>query len=405
MMFPYIETINDIYPVIRDRDEFRVNHRDDIPITTIDYTVAFSDTFPTPDTNDEELNRLYLLRRECRGIKFHKDGRIASRPYMKFFNIGERTETLPENFSWTDYVIMDKMDGSMIDAVLIDGKVYLCTKAGPTDIAIACQKWVEENNPRILDFCHELIKGNTTPLFEWCAPNNRIVVGYDKPQLVLTGARLMNEGDYMSYSFLSDITKTYGIPMVGTWSGSPDSLQSFINEAVSRQDEEGYVIAWPDGTRAKIKNEWYCQLHSAKDIMSHEKDVWRMILDGKIDDAMGFMSEEEKDHIDNFSSQIHKAVHDLSEKIKWDVLAWRDNNGNEKKKFAVEYVNNDKVDSRLKGIYFKVFQQFEDGDYEVLPLVVKLLLDNCGTSTKLENVRSLIGLTWVPLYQMVEDGE
>jgi len=52
------------------------------------YLLAVGDSiFPTPNTDDPQLNREYMILRECRGITFASDGSLLSRKFHIFFNI------------------------------------------------------------------------------------------------------------------------------------------------------------------------------------------------------------------------------------------------------------------------------------------------------------------------------
>lgn len=45
------------------------------------------DIFPDPaKAPNDILRRQWLVRRECRGLVFHKDGRVLARRFHKFFN-------------------------------------------------------------------------------------------------------------------------------------------------------------------------------------------------------------------------------------------------------------------------------------------------------------------------------
>ncbi|CAO4143290.1 hypothetical protein [Methylorubrum extorquens] len=76
MSFPKIEHIDDVTPHVSFDKGFVVSRRPDH--TVIDYVFALPETFDTP------------IARECRGLKFDRDGLLIGRPFHKFFNLGER---------------------------------------------------------------------------------------------------------------------------------------------------------------------------------------------------------------------------------------------------------------------------------------------------------------------------
>ena len=120
--FPLIRHIDDVLPAIEGCDEFKVIEKNDEAgeYTAIDYMVVTPDSFPSMLSDDPELRLISAIRRECRGIKFYKNGIIAARPYHKFHNLNERDETLSSIINWTrDYLAMSKLDGSMIHPLVL----------------------------------------------------------------------------------------------------------------------------------------------------------------------------------------------------------------------------------------------------------------------------------------------
>jgi RNA ligase len=189
--FPVIHTIDDVLPHIEGREEFIVAEREFG--TVINYMVAMADTFDMNGTDD--LGG--AIRRECRGIKFYPDGRIAARPFHKFFNVGERAETLVHSVDFScDHRILTKLDGSMIHPILVGGYVRLCTKMGITEVAMNAEEYTSKNS-RYNAFMKWAMDNDLTPLFEWCSRKNRIVIDYPEDSLTLLAVRHNITGEYL----------------------------------------------------------------------------------------------------------------------------------------------------------------------------------------------------------------
>jgi len=190
--FPEIRHIDDVRPAIAGRDEFIIAEREHYDV--INYMVAFPDTFDMVDENDV----VGAIKRECRGLKFYKDGRIAARPFFKFFNINERDETNIINVDWSKpYTIMEKRDGSMIHPMLIGNDVRWMTKMGITEVSEKAEKIIQ-NDTRYEKFAKWCIKKQLTPIFEYTSPNNKIVVRYEKDELVLLAVRHNITGEFLN---------------------------------------------------------------------------------------------------------------------------------------------------------------------------------------------------------------
>ena len=198
--FPHINTIDDVLPAIAGREEFIV--ADKGAYTVINYHVVMPDSFPPLKVSggsakmraERQLHN--TLRRECRGIKFYPDGRIAARPLHKFFGVGEREETLPSKIDFsTPHSIEHKLDGSMIHPILIEDQVRWCTKMGITDVSLQVEQYVS-NHLRYEAFARWCEAKGITPIFEWCSRNQRIVIDYPEDSLILISARHKITGEY-----------------------------------------------------------------------------------------------------------------------------------------------------------------------------------------------------------------
>jgi len=297
MKFPIIKTIDDVLPSIKGHDEFIVAER---PFgTVINYLVALEDSFDDP------------IRRECRGIIFYPDGRIMSRPYHKFFNLGEKNETRPANLDFgQNPMIMDKLDGSMIRPIILpDGSWKFGTKMGITDVAEQAYNWMYSCNTDLSIrnnykwFIEDCIHDNYTPIFEWCSRSQRIVLDYPEDQLILTGLRNNITGLYVDIH-----TRKGNIPTVEIF-GKMD-LNQIQEMAANDQNREGWVVAWPCGKRVKIKLDWYVTLHKAKEAIYREKYVIDAILNDFLDDLKGKLLDEDRDRVEKFEDEFTNGVGD-----------------------------------------------------------------------------------------------
>lgn len=382
--FPNIEHFAQIKGAIRGRDEFSVQEKDGFIVVL--YHVNFIDTFP-PVTSENSA-----IRRELRGIKFSdtKNNPIIARPYHKFFNVNERPETMHDQIDWNlKFNILEKLDGSMVHPLMLQNEVVLCTKAGPTDISAPAQIFAE-SKPTVayMDFCYDLMESKYTPIFEWCSNTNRIVLSYPEDQLVLTAIRHVVTGAYLGLSEMEALAIPYKIPMVKTWPGTFTGINEFVESVQDLEGEEGYVFRWPNGHMLKQKNLWYLQLHKTKELLTFEKDIWRLILTNRIDDAKPFMEEPDKIRLETFAVDLFKTIDVKADELKWIVIAAKDNLNESKKRFAMEIVPTHlRVE---KGVLFAIWDGSDPKD-----TIVELLLKQCNSGPRLEEIRPLVnGLRW-----------
>ena len=386
--FPIIEHLDEVREAIKDREEFIVAEREGFLV--VNYLVNFADTFPTPDTKDPKLNRLYTLRRECRGLKFYPDGTPAARPYHKFFNVNERPETEASKIDFSqDFVILDKLDGSMLHPILLGGHMLWSTKMGLTDMTEPVTIYTDgATDLKYYDFCHDMMDEGLTPIFEWCSRQQRIVVDYPQDQLILTAIRNNKSGLYTPYADMKDIAEPYKVPVVRAWHGNFGGLAEFIESMASMEGQEGYVLRFLDGHMYKAKNEWYCNLHKVKELLEYEKDVIALVLREDQDDAKAFMNDDDKAKIDKFAEDIFCEMKKTADRLEWVVIAAKDNLNDSKKRFALEVVPGQPA--LEKGLLYNIW----DG-HDPLKVVKDMVLDGTGSSTKVTVIRPLIGgIVW-----------
>lgn len=281
-MFPIIKHIDDLRSQVGHMPEIRFETNED-GFTVVCYMIAGADTFSGE-------NKHYA--RECRGITFYPDGTIASRPFHKFFNVGEREETLPHNIKWDQMSrVMDKRDGSMVHPVRVNGKIIFKTKKTfYSDVAILATKLLHtEKYAETLKFCHVCIDLGVTPLFEFTTPEWRIVLNYDQQDLRLLHIRDNITGTYSkdpkkyaeAWGYNIDCVDEYDVASFG-----PEELQRSMDED---EGKEGYVIAFNDGSMVKGKTKWYINLHHAV-VFVRERDIARMVIEETVDDYKSFVS-------------------------------------------------------------------------------------------------------------------
>lgn len=362
--FPEIRTINDVLPAIAGRDEFVVAERDFG--TVINYLVAMPDTFHMEGSDDV----MGAIRRECRGLIFDTEGNIMSRPYHKFFNVNEKEETQTHMLDMTRaHVMMDKLDGSMIRPVRMHGMVRLATKMGVTDIAMEAEKLLD---PGQYDWLDDMMVDGFTPIFEYVAPTNKIVVEYAEAKLILTAVRETVSGEYRSL-------RQWDAPfeLVRT-DASIFDFNAYLTYARDQQGREGDIIRFADGHMVKVKNDWYVQIHKTKDIVAVDRNIVELVLNETIDDTRAMLDPSDLVRVDAVEAAFWQAFHNALGRLEGLEMLARTIYGADKKRIALDMVPNlfNKADG---GFIFRLIDGHSCRD---------LLLDYCkkniGSTPKYE---------------------
>jgi RNA ligase len=389
--FPIIETIDDVLPHIEGREEFRVFDKEWYKV--INYMVNLEDTFPSVTVAGgsakmrDERSLTYRMRRECRGLIFDVNGKLISRPYQKFFNVGEKEETAIHKINlYEPHVVLEKLDGSMIRPIPTADGFRLATKADVTDVSMNAETFIADK-PNYSTFIKKCIQKGTTPLFEWCSRKNRIVVDYPDDQLILTGIRYLDTGAYVAYGNMKMYAESWNIPVVKAIDGlSVQNIELFVNQIREWEGTEGVVLRFDSGQMLKIKSEDYILRHRSKDAINQEKNVIQVLLDDATDDLIPLLTPEDADRIKRFQRAFHASLEDVASDL-YDQYQSLNKKGTQKD-FALTVQK--QVPKYLHHFMFGAYRGESMKD-----LLIKSISKSLSTQTKVNGVRWMFGnLDW-----------
>lgn len=341
--FPYIENLSQMKSILEAKPELRLIDSG-LGTLSVAYNISDRNTFKDP------------LACEARGITFDKEtGNIIGRPLHKFFNLGEREDTLKNNVNFSDiFSIWDKIDGTMISLHRVNGNLAVKTKKSflSNEAKRATQFLSKPENQNILKFCNELVD-EFTPVFEFIDPENTIVISHKKMDVVLLHVRHIKTGSYIPYNDpdLTALVEKYNIKRLSplnlkqTEKGTLD-IDSVLEDLKVIEGIEGYVMQFNDGRMIKIKSDWYNAQHRAEAGL-RERDVVKMFLDGTLDDVKGALKTDGYDITklesieSNVLAELNKMETYITEKV--ELLKGLD------MKSAALKINNEMPNNPLNG--------------------------------------------------------
>ena len=286
---------------------------------------------------------------QCRGLVTNSKGDIIARPFKKFFNYEEHK---PEDIPNEDYVVYEKMDGSLgilfyYEYKLTDEKRYNIWFNNNYETGM--ERFFDPNNlpdydnsyyeptpktkgewifatrgsftseqsikgKQILDLKYDYssLRKDNTYLFEIIYPENRIVVDYKgEEKLVVLGVIHTETGNEVPDSSLFfmqeggwELVTTYK-----TWGETYDLLKEEISK-----DKEGYVIKFKNGFRMKIKGDEYVRLHKILTNISN-RDIWEYLKDNKpFDELLEKVPDEFNDWVKTTIRDLKYACYQLRER-------------------------------------------------------------------------------------------
>ena len=367
MTYPTINHLDDVLPHIADRPEFVHAQREGYSV--IDYNFALADSFDDP------------IRLECRGIKFAPDGRILARPLQKFFNIGERPETQPHLLDFSQpHVITEKLDGSMIHPAIVNGEVVLMTRMGRTEVARKAERHL---TPLISRALRRYLDDGWTPIMEFTAPDNRIVVRYEESALTLLAVRNLVTGEYDD-GRLRGAHAITPLPMVAHYPSDWNSGQAFLDYARAVTGREGFVVRFADGLWVKAKGEDYVLKHKAKDSILQEKNVLALILGGGLDDVLPLLDAGDREAAERYRDEVEEGIRTTALAVAGIVTGGADL---DQKTFALNHLS--RAAPSLRPLAFQV-RAGADPDKAVRTAILKAV----GSQTAVDGTRHLHGATW-----------
>lgn len=221
----------------------------------------------------------------CRGlIADDASGEVVAIPFPKIFvtamhGAHDFAPPLPAE----PFEIFEKADGSLIIAFHYDGRWHAASKGSfISEQAQWAQAVLDDSDLSGLDPA-------LTYLAEAIYPANRIVVDYgQREELMLLAAYRPADGTEEPLATVAPHWKPIG-PVVRSW-GLRDGLAELEALAaasttlggatVGGTEEEGYVIRYASGARAKIKLSAYLTLHKLF-TGTNERTIWEVLASGQ----------------------------------------------------------------------------------------------------------------------------
>lgn len=365
--FP-ITHINDVLPHVEGRKDFVVADKGDY--TVIDYVFAGEDTFAHP------------ARIECRGIKFAPDGSVLARPLHKFMNIGQTPDTQLDKIDFgRPHVIMDKLDGSMIHPAIVNGEVVFMTRMGRTDVARKAERHLTDN---IEMACRAMLNNHITPIFEWTAPDNRIVVRYDDSRLTLLAVRHNYTGAYRHADDAALWARDMGIPLVTHHDPRHTSAADFLAYARAVQGAEGFVVRFDSGLWVKAKGDDYVLKHRAKDSILQEKNILALVLNGGLDDVLPMLDSDDHAAARQYALDVLSGIDRVADELERRVV---DNSNMPQKEFALEFASG--LPSTLQAPAYQIRRGANAHD-----VIRARVAANTNSQSQVDANRALHGAIW-----------
>ena len=199
---------------------------------------------------------------DCRGLILDRAGEIVGRPFRKFWNYEQVLANIPSE----PFTVWEKVDGSLGIACSY-GSELVCATRGSFESEQA--KWFTDYMQR---YHHGFLPSDVTYLFEIVYPGNRIVVDYGNCEDAILLAVMSRDGVdlWNLFDHCTRFKKAQQFDLTDF---------SRVSEDPQFAGQEGFVVQWESGFRAKVKLDEYKRLHRLITSCS-TRTIWEMLRAG-----------------------------------------------------------------------------------------------------------------------------
>jgi T4 RnlA family RNA ligase len=318
---------------------------DGFNVSVFNYRLAQYKDFSNPVPEKPELKGY-----EMRGLTFifNEDGSLFNRYVLleKFFNLNQVPESLYSVVkNYKIKFVNNKEDGSIASFVkLPNGKIVGKSKMGfDNDQADGINR-VYKTNKEVKSLVDWALSNDIVPIFEYVAPNNRIVLRYPSEELILLRLRDNKTGKHID---IRDHLDKVGSIRIAPFEDEIKDLDGLIDLTAVQVDKEGSIVTCEDEFGRdfffKLKTPWYCERHGLlTEDLYREHIIIGYILDDKIDDILGQVPEDEKEAHIRINKIISIVKRSLNEKTLEIKKAYEDyiNSGISRKDYALQKKGN-----------------------------------------------------------------
>lgn len=304
--------------------------------------------------HDAKLFAKEPLARELRGAVWEEaTGELLSRPFHKFYNLGEPlAPRLEGTLSGSGALVAPKVDGFLVQAFLRGKEVVKASRLSLTMGLIADllrDFWSEEHEAFVRRVSQAL--GGATLLFELVHPRVKILQEGQRPGLHFLAARSLESGQYWVYLGQGtpdgdgrDLGRAFGPPPPGiqvvywlppeeafghdpTWEEAHRTVRSWGLRERGWESLEGAVALTQDGELVKLKTLWAFWVAGL--LMDPAGTVLRAVAEGREDDLLGLLAGTRED----LGNLVAHAVAEVQRQVREGVSLGEEWRGRERKAF------------------------------------------------------------------------
>ena len=294
-----------------------------------------------------------------RSVIVNSENRVISAGFPKFFNYGEKPDLYPSPENCNDWVIDDKLDGSLLIVSQYKGELIIRTRG-------TFNAFQHENGEELKKLLEKYTKVTDnfwvkyekyTLLFEWISTARPIVIKYDKPELVLLGMIRHSDYNLASSNVLDFLSISLKVPRPKKFKFS--KIAEIGSTLTELKNVEGYVLSYNGNqNRVKLKTIDYLKKHKFRSNCTFNSifELWEAngcpimddlcrIIEKQFDYECLQMAKPQIEELHDFVLMAH----DLFDKISFDIFS---HNLREISKKDAAAIINTVFEEKYRGLYF-----------------------------------------------------
>jgi len=248
---------------------------------------------------------------ELRGLTFVNDKRFLA--IHKFFELNQAPGWMEEDLINKKVIkVQEKIDGTFLHPVLIDGEIYFKSKLSFDSIQAKRANEIIKQNKNLKEYILKKFKENKIALFEYISPKTQVVMDYGVEKLILIQVRDLNTGEY-DLEFEKEAEK-FNIECAPVC--EPKHLKYFLEEKEVCVSKEGWILIFEDKKFVKVKTKEYLKRHEILGDL-RENVIIQKILNNEYSNLEKILNKKSEKY--EFVNSVKKSFDNKFNNLKRDI--------------------------------------------------------------------------------------
>jgi RNA ligase len=131
--------------------------------------------------------------------------------------------------------------------------------------------------------------------------------------------------------------KQFNIPVVSTIEPF-ESLGQLVAYTKTLEGAEGFIVAFDDGHKVKIKADQYVRIHKIVDRIVFDRNIVDLILNEEVDDVVPMLPQVQADRVREFEARFWVAFKQKENRLYGLRIAAQQSYEDDRKRIALEFI-------------------------------------------------------------------